>query len=332
MKHLLIQRKPEEIKLELEEFRVAGRIFGKAIEWLPKILKVFQPFRPDAKYFEINYKLKTALIKYSLSIPQNLRRKFGKIEIPKFENFKIESLIDESFNDLRKIINIDKKGGSLIIKTNKLPNCKSFLITLNGVINRDFINRLIKIKPAINKDNTITYDKYWLDVMIRDVSILEKMYNSLEINEIDCFVKVNIEKYFFTDIPKPLSDAVNTLNEFILAGKGSDRHKLFQKWKKFRIASRKWDITDLEKTIKRLSSKILVKDFIKLDDPFYLGEIKNPNKEKVIPSHFTVEALTNLTLDNPVANGYLKFHKKKYQTKVKEEMTFDLDKYRLPKK
>ena len=312
----------------MEDLKIIKKTVGKIIEWLPKIYEIFQPFRPETKAFEINYKSKTAKIKYSLQIPVDLRRKIGRnIKLPKFDNFQIESIIDEGFNELKRNIVIRENSGSLTIKTKKLPKCENFFITLNGEINPQFIYNLVKIKPAINRDSTATYDKYWLDVMIRDVSILEKMYNKLEIKNINCIVKVNIEKYFTTDMPKPLVRTINAFKDYIFAGYGANRNEVFNTWRKLRAYTRQYDLNSIEDTIEDFTSGIILKDYIRLDNPFYLGHIENPEIEKIVPSHFSVEALTNLTLDNPAAFGYLKFHKKRYQEVVRKEIGGDWRKF-----
>ena len=51
----------------MEDLRNYKKIFGNIIEWLPKVYKIFQPYRPTAKYFELNYKSKTAIIRYLLN-------------------------------------------------------------------------------------------------------------------------------------------------------------------------------------------------------------------------------------------------------------------------
>ena len=192
-------------------------------------------------------------------------------------------------------------------------------------------------KPVSLPPDTIQIDNLNTKKMLERLfaltdSILEKIYNSLDINDINCIVKVSVEKFFTVDIPKPLLNAVKVFKEFILAGKGMDRNLLFRKWTKFRISSRKWEVSDLHKMYEDLISKIFIMDCIVLDEPFYLGEIKNPYTSKVIPSHFTAEALANLTLDNPAANGYLKFHKRRYKEKVKDEIFGDWDKFKVSKK
>jgi len=297
------------------------------MDWLPKIYKIFQPFRPEARYFEINYKSRSALIKYYLRIPSSIRSKLSKIEIPQFENFKIKSFMDDTFNDLSDIIKTDETSGSWVIKTRQLPSCEDFMMELDGEIDKNFIDRLINLKPAVNKDSTQTYDKYWLDVMIRDVSILEKIYNKLSVTDIDCVVIINLEKHFVTDMPKPLVRSINAFKRYISAGYSSDRSEVFRAWLKLRGSTRNWNLETIEEYLKDLTSKNTLKEYIKLDKPFYLGDIKNPETEKIIPSHFSVEALSNLTLDTPAANGYLKFHKKGYQENIREELGGDWRKF-----
>ena len=63
---------------------------SKILEWLPKLTKVFSPFRPKITQFQINYKQKTATLFYTLDIdPSGIRKKIGKIELPKLNNYKI---------------------------------------------------------------------------------------------------------------------------------------------------------------------------------------------------------------------------------------------------
>jgi len=311
----------------LEEIRNYRKIFGKVIDWLPKVYKNFQPFRPEAKYFEINYKSKSALIKYFLRISPSIRKRIGKIEIPMYENYKIKSFTDNSFNDLRDHIKIDEIGGSWVIKTNQLPSCEGFMMELKGDIDKNFMDRLVNIKPAVNKDSTQTYDKYWLDIMIRDVSILEKMYNKLNVSDIDCIVIINLEKHFVTDMPKQLVSSVNAFTRYMSAGLSADKSEVFRAWRRLRGSTRNWNLETMQNYIKDLTSKSVLKDYIKLDKPFYLGDIKNPESEKIIPTHFSVEALSNLTLEAPAAHGYLKFHKRKYQEIIKKEIGGDWKKF-----
>ena len=162
-----------------------------------------------------------------------------------------------------------------------------FQVVLSGYINENALKNIIRIQPAINKNNTPTYDRYWLDVMIRDIDTLEKIYHSLEINQINISVRVATERYFTTELPKSLTKSLKIVNEFLSAGKGRDRNLLFKKWKQYRLAS-EIDKDEIIKYFEDLTKTINLNDFIKVDSPFYTGKIGDFDTHRVIPSNFLV--------------------------------------------
>ena len=159
----------------------------------------------------------------------------------------------------------------------------------------------------------------WLDVMIRDIDTLEKIYHSLEINQINLSVRVATERYFTTELPKSLTKSLKIVNEFLSAGKGRDRNLLFKKWKQYRLAS-KIDKDEIIKYFEDLTKTINLNDFIKVDPPFYTGKIGDFDTHRVIPSNFLVETIADLSFRKPAASGYLEFHKKNFQNTIKNEI------------
>lgn len=178
----------------------------------------------------------------------------------------------------------------------------------------------------MNKDNTLTFDKYWLNAMINDMDTLEKIYKSLEVNEVNCSVQVNIENHFTTELPKSLTRGVNAMNEFLYAGRGADRQKLFQKWMKYR-KTLKIDRDEITNYFENLLDQLDLYNYILLDDPFYIGSIGETKAKKIIPSSFSVDAITDLSFRKPAASGYLKFHKKNFKEDLRIELKerWDLD-------
>ena len=68
----------------------------------------------------------------------------------------------------------------------------------------------------------------------------------------------------------------------------------------------------------------VLKNYLEIDPPFYLGEIGSHEIEKIVPKSFSVEALSDLSLKEPAASGYLKFNKKEYQEKIQKEFKENL--------
>ncbi len=311
----------------MESFETLLITTGKIIEWLPKVLRVFKPFRPEISQFQINYKEKKAILYYKLDIDEGgIRRKIGKIEIPRLPNYKISNFFGEGFSNLNHLIKISENDNSYIIKSNQLPTCRFFQVTLEGTITYNALENIIRIQKAMNKDNTLTFDKYWLNTMIKDIDTLEKIYKSLEVNEVNCNVRVNIENHFTTELPKSFLRGVNAMNEFLSAGRGSDRQKLFQKWIKYR-RSLKLDRDEIIKYFENLMDNFNLYNYVLIDDPFYIGRLGRVDVNKIVPSSFSVDAITDLSFSKPAASGYLKFHKKNFKEDLRIELKerWDLD-------
>ena len=307
--------------MRMDKVRSLKRITEKSIEWLPIVLKNLKPFNPEVSKFEINYKNKKAKLFYKIEIPENsIRDQIGKIVIPKTTSFKINDFFDGNFTNIINFIRFSAYDEAYIINLRNLPLINNFLIIFEGDLEPNLLNRLIRIQPAINKDSTEIHDKYWLDVMIRDIEILEKIYESLNVNEINCSVKVGVERYFTTELPSSLKVGINALNDFLSAGRESDRIKLFSAWMKYRRSIHNINKEELENFFRELAKKFFLKNYIEIDLPFYLGEIGSHEIEKIIPKSFSVEAMSDLSLKEPAASGYLKFNKKEYQKKIQEEI------------
>jgi len=187
-------------------------------------------------------------------------------------------------------------------------------------LNTNILNHLIRIQPAINRDNTKVYDKYWLNVAINDVEMLADLYESLEINQINCEVLVGIERHFSTELPKSIREGAKAINNLLRVARSRDRGEIHKALYEYRIKAQKIDKNEIEDFFERLIEKFTLIDYLEIDQPFQVGEISNPDTTNIIPKNFSVEAITDLNLKRPAASGYLKFHKKSYQEKIRREI------------
>ncbi len=295
-------------------------VLEKFLEWLPSIQDKFQPYRPTPKRFIIDYKTKKAKIDYSLNLgTSEFRRNHQKIEIPKSKNYQITNFMDESFTNLLHEVKIDTTSNSYIIRPKDLPHHDLFLITLEGDMDPAGLNRLLYIQPARNKNNTRIYDRYWLDVMIRDVSHLEQIYEAVEVENVNIFIDVGIDKHFSTALPDAWRRKLNIIADFLRAGRGKDRETMRRAWTKFRKET-SMSSRDIGLIFDDVIKNLQLKNYIKVDDPFCCGEIGQVDKRNYIPSNFSVEAVTQLSLKKPAANGYLQFEKERFKDEVKKRL------------
>ena len=92
-------------------------VIGKLFEWLPMIKKILSPFKPEITEFRINYKEKLTKLFYKINIePGVIRKKTGKIIIPKSPDYRIVGFVDEGFSNIINHIDMSMDNTRYIIK------------------------------------------------------------------------------------------------------------------------------------------------------------------------------------------------------------------------
>jgi hypothetical protein len=207
------------------------------------------------------------------------------------------------------------------MNSSALPASERYLLKLRGVVPQEAISDLIRIQPAQNRDQTPEADKYWLNSMIRNIDFLEKIYRQIEVNNVDIAVKVGIERCFSTTFPEELKRVLGASQRWIRAGYGRDRNEVQRAWQNLRsmAGSSRIDASAIATTIYKLTLGELFTDYLSIDTPYLLGEIKREERFMgLFPEKMSVEATTDLTLKQPIATGYLTFKKKDYMKKIED--------------
>lgn len=105
------------------------------------------------------------------------------------------------------------------------------------------------------------------------------------------------------------------------AGYGRDREEIQRAWLNLRrvTAASKIQVGDIIRAIYRLTIGELFVEYLAVDMPYSLGEIKREERFMgLFPEKMSVEACTDLNIKELVATGYLTFKKKEYMEKIEE--------------
>jgi len=292
----------------------------EAFTWVDKVLDYVRPYKPETKSMTINYRNLNAEIELLLFIPDSVKRKLKKVEIPAYQNFKVSEFRDESFNKIEELWSLENEKWKL--NTNNLPASERYLLTLKGSVPEDALSKIVFVQPSANRDQTEEFDRYWLSSMIRNTDTLEKIWDSLNVDDVTANVNIGIERCFSTTIPKDLKEKVKATKKWIQAGQHRDREEVVRAWSELRRAKGKFTISieDLLNLIHKLTADNTFQKYISLDQPYNLGEIKREETYKgSFPERMYTEASTFLNLKQPSANGYLNFNKKDYIETIESE-------------
>lgn len=285
---------------------------NQVTEWIPKVVDYLKPFKPEIKKMSINYKSRDSEISLALCIPDGLKRKVRKIEIPRYYNFDLDYMMDESFNlmNLEDVIESDDR--KIKINCSSLPASENYLLNLKGLVPQPALDNIVYIKPAMNKDRSKDTDKYWLSTMIKDVETLEGLWDGLNVDDVTAGVNIGIERYISAKLPERIKEGLEALKNYSAAGSSGDRNQVLKAWKLRQSKGSKVKVKEIFDIFKDLTTTEFFSGFVDIDLPYNLGKIENKEILSTLPEDMYVEALTRLTLKQPTAEGYMSFRKKDY--------------------
>ncbi len=294
-----------------------------ALNWIDKVVDFLKPYKPQTKKIRINHNDQTSEIALLISIAGDYKRKVAKLKVPAYQNFYIHEMQAEDFTsvdigDCWSFIN-----GHWVLDTKSLPPFDNFFLRLRGHMPSEIISKIVFVEESENRDQTPEIDSYWLKCMIRDVDLVEKVWDALEIEEVGLDIKVGINRCFSVAVPSTYSKKIEKVQRFLRAGHEKDREELFRAWNEYRRAHQMKGISvrGLTMLIEKLTSGEIFGKYVSVDEPYHLGAIRREREfSGNFPEHMSVQANTNLNLKECIADGYLVFEKKKYIDRIKDDI------------
>ena len=288
--------------------------------WFSKIKEYFRDFRPEARNMTINYSRKTSTISLALKIDEGFRKNHNKIKIPSYDGFKISSMKDATFHELKSIWRLE--NNEWILDAKLLPPSDGYFIEMEGDIDEKGIRDLVHIKPALNRDSNVDDDRFWLDSSLKNPKLLETIWTELQINEVDVGVLIDVNKLFGLRLPQDIKEKADTMRNFVAAGKNLDRQAMFHIAQELRDQERKsrFNPNDFIQVMHNLTARTTLIDYLSVEKKYEIGQIDQPTKyQGIVPQDVKVQTITTLTLKEPQSLGYLTFQRKRYLDKIKEE-------------
>ena len=117
-----------------------------------KIIRCLEPFRPETRYAEIDYKRKTLKIRYHIRVPNDITRLKGKVEIAIGNTFHITEVTEGATSLELKNLTTYYEDGKWIIDPKKFPASEDYTISVKGIVKRNFLNSLVGIRSSENPD------------------------------------------------------------------------------------------------------------------------------------------------------------------------------------
>ena len=291
------------------------------VEKLSKLLEKMKNFKPQLKSLRVNYLEKTTEMKILLNIPQGIRRRFRHIEIPTYPGYTIHEIFDgNTFN--RIDLNWRKKGQNWVADANKLTASDNFFAIMKGSLSQESLDQLVRLYCPEDPKRTPDLDLYWIDSAIKDMAILEKIYEELTIDKVATCVNIGVERQFSSAFPPEIRHWLRARAEADMYLSSRDRQKSFRSFYKLRLAQKrvgKLSSSDIYKLGARVLGPDIFMYYISVDKPFRIDGLLPLETEGLYPEKIGVRVQTDLNYKHPVAQGDLVYKKIEFASKLKEE-------------
>jgi hypothetical protein len=293
------------------------------IKSVSKLLEKMKNYKPDMKSLRINYLDKTTEMKLLLKIPQGIRREFRNLEIPAYPGYVIHEVFDGNTFDK---IEMDwrRKESNWVADADKLTASDNYFVIMRGLISEAALDELVRLYCPEDPKRTNELDLYWIDSAIKDMAILEKIYDELTIDKVETCVKVGLERQFSSSIPHEVKEWLRAKTNADIYLSSKDRQKGFKSFYRLRLAQRKLgriSAKDIYNISQRLSSPEEFMYFVSVEKPFRIEGLVPLDVRSLYPEKIGVTVLTDLNYGRPVAQGDLIFKKLEFAKKLKEEIS-----------
>lgn len=295
----------------------AGLGIVKDIETLLDKLK---PYKPEMRTMTIDYRDCSSKLMIVLKIPDGIKRQVRFVEIPAYDGYTVEGVFDDSLNKIRvNWVNADGKWKADALTFGK---AEKFLVSMKGSVSKEALNQLVSLQVPKDPKRDKDVESYWLHSGIKDMSILERLYDDLLIEKVNMSVKVGVERHFTSAIPQEITDMLEARRKFMDAVTLRDRNKEFKTGRALDQAEKeagKITLARIQQILNGLIAGDVIAGYIKADNPYSVDGISPVTTLSLIPEQINVGVSTDLKFDRPAAEGNLTFEYTKYSEKIKED-------------
>lgn len=290
-----------------------------AVRDIEEIKKKLAPYKPEIKNYTIDYVNRISEIKLLLTIPDSIKRQFRKAEIPCYYGYQVSEMYDGSFNRLDSLW--QTANDKHILETKNLPKSEKFFVILQGGIRTDALKRLVAVNAPRDPSKEGDVDKYWLHSAIKDLSIIENMWDSLDVENVNINIRVRLQRCFAAAMPEKVKEKLEKRQELIDAVDSKNRNRLAIARARYqRVKTTAQLPRNLITLVMKMVSGEFFDEFVHVDKPFTKGSIDPVGMTSLIPENIGVNVLTELNFKNPVAKGNLVFEREEYRQVISKQL------------
>ena len=284
----------------------------KSVEIILDVLRKTKGIETESK--EIFIRAPENIISFSVAFDINRPSLISKklsFSIPNIQRISLYSLVPYF-----PLPTFQLRGESgLVLKLEDIPKeTKNLLLNIEYKISSPrFVSDLVQTNVAT--ETATDQDAYWMHAALKHPAYLKKLYDNLEVRDIDFNVDVAIYKEIKSVVPRNVIKVLSILREL---SSTTDRNRAIRLTFELLKARRRGGSKDPYEIMSQAQTLFMphhFKRFIEVTPPFrYYDAIVGPNfydrTLQILPKTMKVVSRTDLDLNNPAADGKMYYKKR----------------------
>lgn len=285
-----------------------------------KAYQFFDDFRPQTKSVRYNYREATSEITFLIEVPDNRKRKFGKVKIPISDGYRLKDMFSlPGYNSVNAAYTSEK--GYVSFDPSELPSNDRYIVTLRGDVKPQTLDEIVHLKAPEDPTRSEEEDSYWIHSAIKRPGVMKEVYDDMQVDNVDISLNVGVQRCFSNSIPEDVLSVFDRTRELMEASNRDDRNQILTASKRRYRARRDLSTSPAEAAdiVRSLATADNIQDYITIDDPFRERNI-NPGtaEQHIFPETVSVDVTTDLDLDQQAADGDITFRKKSFERFIED--------------
>lgn len=278
-------------------------------------------FGPEVQSLRVDYQDRSSVLKMKVKVPESGLTALRKLQVPDVPGFKIEEVWDTGFNKIP--VSWEESGRKWLASARQFNRGEVLQVIFRGRVPPEALAELVDVRAPLNPTRKMDHDLYWLHSAIRDVGMLENIYEDLNIDRVNLAVGVGVERSFSSSIPERIGNVFEARKELqaALSGKQRELQRLRAKLRTAETLAGHATIQQVLSVMDKLVSGEAFESYVGLDAPYQVTNITPKRETSLIPTNVNVGVMTDLSLSQPAVKGNLSFAKKAFQERVAQDFS-----------
>lgn len=280
-----------------------------------------KPFKPEIKSVKVDYLNRSVEMVSVVYVPPGLKRVLKSIDLPS-KGLRFSEVRSSLWDPIPSVI--VSEGDRIVFRASQLPDSdEHFFVLLKGQLSSEALRHWVSVASSADPLDDNGCDIYWMTAAIQDPEILEELYRSVQIDNVDISIHVALQRYFLTSLPESVHRLLRAQDDLVKAAQVKNRNLRARAEYTIRHYSKTGVMSQqqIAQLVGELISHATLRKHVRTTDLYQVLRVDpDERRTSLVPERFAVHAGTFLNKQRKIADGKLTFSREEFKKSVAEQV------------